>query len=156
MNPLQYYFKVYRDYFNFSGRSRRAEFWWFTLIHYAILFVLVIGGLMIGGMLISEGNLTTSEEDLRMLICLSPALLYYIASFIPSYSVAVRRFHDAGNSGWLLFGITIGSLIIGLIGIAALVIYCTDSTAENKWGISPKYGGDFKVSDESILDDEFL
>ena len=62
-------------------------------------------------------------------------LLYNLLILIPSLAVAVRRLHDIGKSGWMLF---IG--LIPLVGaIWLLILLLRDSEAgENKYGPNPK------------------
>jgi len=61
--------------------------------------------------------------------------LYSLATLIPGLAVAVRRLHDVGKSGWMLF-----IVLIPLIGaIWLLVLMVTDSQqGTNKWGQNPK------------------
>jgi len=116
---------VYDNYFNFEGRARRSEYWYYTLAQLLlILSVLFLGVIFIGAL------------ELEML---SPVFggLYILLTFgllLPSLAVAVRRLHDTGKSGWLL--------LIGLIpfgGIVLLVFYAQDSDpGDNKWGPNPK------------------
>ena len=60
----------FKNYFKFSGRATRAEFWWWALL-------VTLGGLIpfLGWIL-------------------------RIALLIPSISVTARRLHDVGKSGW--------------------------------------------------------
>lgn len=61
--------------------------------------------------------------------------LYSLAVLLPSLSVAVRRLHDTGRSGWWLF-----IALIPIIGaIILLVFMCLDSQpGDNKYGPNPK------------------
>jgi uncharacterized membrane protein YhaH (DUF805 family) len=108
---------VLENYANFSGRARRAEYWWFGLanaIIYVVLFVLSIAA--------------------KALIVL--VVLYGLAMIIPGLAVAVRRMHDIGKSGaWLFI-----SLVPFVGGIILLVLTLTDSQqGSNQYGPSEKY-----------------
>ena len=55
--------------------------------------------------------------------------IYYLAVlvlFLPTLSAGVRRMHDVGKSGWFL-----------LIPIYNLVLACTPSVGDNKYGAKP-------------------
>ena len=120
---MNYYFKVLRQYVDFKGRARRAEYWNFylisTLISLALLFIdsYVFGTNPMAGQSGMIGN------------------LYSLAVFLPSLGVLVRRLHDVGKSGWFFL-----IILIPLIGfIWLLILLFRDSQqGENKWGPSPK------------------
>ena len=74
-----------KKYAKFSGRSTRAEYWWFTL-------AFVVGGFVIDGIDLVLG----SEVGLL-------GLVFTFGLIVPTLSVTVRRLHDIGLSGlWLL------------------------------------------------------
>jgi len=61
--------------------------------------------------------------------------LYLLAIIIPSLAVGVRRLHDVGKSGWMMF-----IALIPLVGaIWLLVLMVIDSNpGENQYGQNPK------------------
>ena len=63
-------------YFDFTGVSTRAQYWW------VILFIILV-------------NILCSFINLRIV-----SLLVSVLLFIPSRTLSFRRFHDAGLSGW--------------------------------------------------------
>ena len=88
----------FRKYFNFSGRARGSEFWYFTLFCILLNIVASILDVSIGGY---------AFEDAGPLATITSLVL-----FVPQLSVQVRRLHDTGKSAyWLLWGLT----IIGLL-----------------------------------------
>lgn len=93
MNMMQAVGACFSKYVTFSGRARRAEYWWFTLFN-------VIVGLLLGAL----------SEDL--------AGIYSLAVFLPSISVMVRRLHDIGRSGWWFW---IG--LIPVVGAIILLVW---------------------------------
>jgi len=115
---VRWYLDVLKKYAEFSGRARRAEYWFFTLFNGIAFLVLAFidsaageggGGVFMG--------------------------LYGLAVMIPSLAVSVRRLHDTGRSGaWLFLG------LIPLIGgIVMLVFMVQDSDeGENQYGVNPK------------------
>jgi uncharacterized membrane protein YhaH (DUF805 family) len=114
---LTAYFDAMRRYFDFAGRSTRSQYWLFVLM-FALLMIVatVLDGL--------AGNL---EGD-------GPAFflaVVNIAHLIPNLSVAVRRLHDTGRSGWWLL-----LSFIPIVGqIVLLVWLCSGSQPEaNRFG----------------------
>lgn len=103
-SPIQWGLTPLKRYAEFSGRSSRAEFWWFTLfmliIFMAIWFLMIgsLGGLMSAGADPSAGMLQALGGGAIIIGLLSLAIL------IPSLAVQVRRLHDTGRSGWWLGG----------------------------------------------------
>ena len=76
----------FRKYFDFTGRARGSEYWYF------ILFTILVGITAI----ILDINLFGYGWE-------SNGPLYLISSvvfFIPSISAAARRLHDTNKSGW--------------------------------------------------------
>lgn len=112
-----------KRYTDFSGRSRRKEYWMFVLFALIVGFVLGliegIAGLsgMVGGV---YGPLTT---------------IFLLGIIVPAIAVQVRRFHDQDKSGWFV--------LIGLIpivgGLIVLVFMCLEGTrGSNRFGPDPK------------------
>jgi uncharacterized membrane protein YhaH (DUF805 family) len=103
-----------RNYINFSGRSSRSEFWFFTLF-----FNLVLIGI---------GATPVARERFGWL-----AGLIFFALLLPAIAISVRRLHDIDRTGWWVL---IGATIIG--HILLLVWFCTKGTAgRNRFGPSP-------------------
>ena len=121
-----------RRYADFSGRSRRREYWMFVLLN--LLISLAVWTLLaltfFAGM--SETEMTT---------ILTSVFLHYglvsLAFLIPGIAVTVRRLHDTDRSGW--------TILLGLIpivgAIVLLVFYCSEGTnGPNRFGPDPKAG----------------
>ena len=73
-----------QDYYTFSGRARRPEYWWF------FLFVVV------GTLLLSAVDAVIFGEG--MLLGLNG--LFGLLTFLPQLAVSWRRMHDTGRPGW--------------------------------------------------------
>jgi uncharacterized membrane protein YhaH (DUF805 family) len=118
-NPLVGYWKqvVLERYAQFTGRARRAEYWWFSL---ATLIV---------GVVLSVLGAVSS-------IFLILYYVYALAVLIPSLAVGIRRLHDTDRSGWWLL-----IALIPLVGAIVLIVFlATDSTrGTNQYGVSEKY-----------------
>lgn len=111
-NMLDWFVKCLKNYANFSGRARRKEYWFFTLVQFIILVI-------------------TQIID----AILSTDFVFYaiaaLALFIPSLAAAVRRLHDTDRSGWWLL-----IALIPLIGTILLIIWLATETKpeNNQWG----------------------
>lgn len=122
----------YRRYAEFSGRSRRKEYWMFALFQ---ILVSIAIGIVLG---------RPSYESYGGMVGFSTMFagpgamvqnLFGLVSFIPSLAVAVRRLHDQDKSGWLLL-----LVFIPILGWFALfVLMCLDGTrGPNRFGPDPK------------------
>jgi len=110
--------KCFMLYTVFSGRAKRAEYWWFFLFCFILgIMAQVIDSTLgldkaIGG----NGTFTT---------------LIQIATFLPSIAVGSRRLHDTNRSGWwqLLW-------ILLVIGWIPLIIWLASQSKneDNKFG----------------------
>jgi uncharacterized membrane protein YhaH (DUF805 family) len=118
-NPLVSYWKlvVLERYAQFTGRSRRAEFWWYAL-----------AGLIIGVVF----NVLIAIASIFWVVY----VIYGLAVLIPGLAVAIRRLHDTDKSGWwLLIG------LVPFVGIIVLIVFwATDGLPQpNQYGASEKY-----------------
>ena len=105
MQMIEAFKTAMSKYADFTGRANRPEFWWYVLAQFLLL--LAIG-------LISD---TLSN-------------IASLALLVPSISVAVRRLHDTGRSGWWVL------IALTIIGIIPLIIwYATEGPkAPNEYG----------------------
>ena len=131
---MEYVLLPLKRYADFSGRSRRKEFWSYILAVWVATFVLMYldSALGLGGTATSyaEGGSVGFNMTGGVL-----TLLFALAILVPNIAVSVRRLHDVGKSGWMLL---IG--LIPLIGwIYLLVQYLQPGTAgPNAYGPDPK------------------
>ena len=109
---VENFISVVKRCMDFSGRSRRSEFWYFVLV------VAIIGG-VIGGVFGIGGIY----------------LFYLLIVVLLSLSVQVRRLHDINKSGWWYFV----SFIPFIGGLVLLFFNCLEGTrGPNKYGPDPK------------------
>lgn len=168
---MEYMFLPLKRYAEFSGRSRRMEYWMFALFQ-MLLWVLLIGlafALVGGGIFAAAAGDTAGLAGAggAMLIIGVLMLVVSLGLLIPSLAVAVRRLHDTNRSGWWLagyFGLYIVTMVIagsagegsalGLImslvlfgyAITLLVFMFLDGTpGTNKYGADPKGRVDAEV-----------
>ena len=113
---MNWYLKVLKQYADFNGRARRKEYWMFVLFNTIFAFLAI-----------SIDNLAGTNGLFY--------LLYGLAVFVPGLAVGVRRLHDVGKSGWMLF-----IALIPIIGsIWLIVLMATDSNVGgNEYGQNPK------------------
>ncbi|MBN8202994.1 MULTISPECIES: DUF805 domain-containing protein [Bacillaceae] len=115
------FIKVLKESFNFSGRSRRKDYWMFILFTFVISIILTVIEMALG---------LEITEDIGIL-----TTLFSVIMIIPSLSVTVRRLHDTGKSGWWI----LISLIPLIGGIIILIFTLMDSEpGSNKYGPNPK------------------
>ncbi len=122
-----------QKYATFSGRAQRSEFWWFAVFN-------IVGSMVLG--IVDAILFGWASDDPQFLNA-----IWSLALFLPSISVAVRRLHDTGRSGWWWW-----IILIPLIGWIILIVwYATMGTdGPNRFGPDPLDG----PSGDS--DDEFL
>ena len=116
--------RPWRHYADFSGRSRRSEYFLFYLVLYGAIFVIaVIGGL-----------LSDAKEGMSG-IAIGALVLFVLAAIIPSLAVSVRRMHDQNKSGaWLFISFVpyIGWLIFLVLS------FMPGTEGENDYGWNPR------------------
>ena len=95
MDPVEAVKTCLKKYFDFKGRARRSEYWWFVLFAAIVSSVFNYGGLLI-------------------------PFLSFVGMFcslllmIPLFAVMTRRLHDTGRSGWWV-------VLLAIFYLAALV-----------------------------------
>jgi uncharacterized membrane protein YhaH (DUF805 family) len=137
-----------KRYADFSGRSRRMEFWMFQLLNVIVTMVLIF--VTFGGMPWGAMTDPTAMTDTSM-VAAEPGALFYVGAgllvvwalgvLIPSIAVTVRRFHDRDMSGWWYLGFIVASIIplVGFVAtIALIVLMALPGTAgPNRFGPDP-------------------
>lgn len=117
-----------RRYADFSGRSRRKEYWMFQLL--MLLVYMPLGILMGIGAAIGSDN----GSGALFYLALVAMLLLMLAVFIPGLAVQVRRFHDQDKSGWFV----LFNLVPYVGGFVVLVFMCLRGTpGPNRFGDDP-------------------
>ncbi|WP_339723190.1 DUF805 domain-containing protein [uncultured Paraglaciecola sp.] len=113
---MDYFIGPLKKYAEFTGRTRRKEYWMFFLIYTILIILLSVVDAVLGAGFLS--------------------LLFSLAMLVPSISIAARRLHDTGRSGWWQL-----ISFIPLIGIIILIVFLVqDSHDDNEYGANPKSG----------------
>lgn len=154
-----------RRYAEFSGRSRRMEYWMFGLFIFLVyaafgMLLIVLGAGAFTSMGVSGSGATVFGGGAMIVggLC----AIFGLAVIVPSIAVAIRRLHDTDRSGWLILAplagypiqiagavmnntaiAMIGSLISLGLGIMLVVFYFMDGTSgPNRYGADPKDRGE--------------
>lgn len=105
-----------KRYADFSGRSRRKEYWLYILG----LWIAIIVASIVDGLLGMTGMIAGAYGPLTALV--------YLGTLIPTIAVAVRRVHDSDKSGWFV-----------LVPIYNLILMFLEGTkGPNRFGADPK------------------
>jgi uncharacterized membrane protein YhaH (DUF805 family) len=123
MGPISAVISCYVNILNFSGRARRAEYWWFFLflflvgIAVQIAFVMKIVRDPTFAVALQDPlalQLWWTQHDTFLMTSWIGAVAYILLGWLPQLSVTVRRLHDTDRSGWFIFMLT-------LVAIGAVV-----------------------------------
>lgn len=128
-----------KRYADFDGRSRRKEYWMFTLLSvivYAVCLAVMLAGMPWSDMAAANSGQQMNEPPgLLFWVGLVPLAIWALGTLIPGIAVSVRRFHDQDKSGWMY----LLSFIPYVGGIILLVFMCLDGTrGPNRFGDDPK------------------
>ena len=150
----------FKNYFNFSGRASRGEFWWAYLAFFIASIVLAIIDVAIGSRVFEATN---SEFLLNNGIFSNILSLVTLIGWV---SLTSRRLQDNGHTGWwqlayfsilpagilwimfFVFDENSFLLVLSIIfSIASVALYILilvwlimpPTEDENKWGLNPLY-----------------
>jgi uncharacterized membrane protein YhaH (DUF805 family) len=127
---MAWYLLAWQRATDFSGRSRRKEYWYFHLVNAVVMIFLGLFAAVF------------SDQGKPAMIPFGLMFTYAFVVFVPSIAVTIRRLHDIGKSGWwycIAFVPFIGGLIL-------LVLTLLDSEPDrNEYGPNPKVPGHASV-----------
>ena len=145
----------FKNYFKFSGRATRAEYWWWLLFT-------VLAGIVL--------NVVDTLTGTMGMV----GFLFELATLVPSFALGARRLHDINRTGWWLlwflgsfpmaaigggillvsfflldnfliltvlgFAMAIGFGILGISGVIVLIVWAIKQGDEglNKYGPDPR------------------
>ena len=94
----------FKNYFNFTGRASRSEYWWFILA-FAIVYLVIstIESVFIFSAIFDDilnDPYSYSASDAFKDSFLMPSFLFYLAMSIGLLSLVARRLQDRGHTGW--------------------------------------------------------
>lgn len=112
MGPIKAVASCYMNMLNFSGRARRAEYWWFALFLFlaglALQVALALRMMGDASFLAAMGSPDIAQTWFKQ----NPDVLYLagygfagyvVLAWLPQLAVTVRRLHDTNRSGWFIF-----------------------------------------------------
>ncbi len=115
------YFNCLGKYATFRGRTRRWDFWWYTIINN--LFLTIIGYFCF-----------TSETPLSQGLSFAIFIIYVAITITPTLAAMTRRWHDLGRSGkWLWLN------LVPVVGTVVSYIFFLGRGEEstNEYGLDP-------------------
>ena len=158
----------FTNYFDFSGRASRGEFWWAYLAFFIVSIILaIVDGVIVGiifGFTDDELLSTTESEFLSNNGFFSN--IFSLVTFIGWISLTSRRLQDNGHSGWwqlayfsiiptiifwvffisadgnpvlLSFSIIFTIITLALYILILVWLILPPTEDENKWGLNPLY-----------------
>ena len=121
----------FNNYANFSGRSRRSEYWWVVLFNLIVQSLTYIPAYF----MIMSATMQHQEPSGLAYLLSGIYFLFALATLVPSLALVWRRLHDIGKSGAYFF-----FFLIPFVGwIILLIWFLTDSDPnENEYGPNPK------------------
>ncbi|HEV2865760.1 MAG TPA: DUF805 domain-containing protein [Allosphingosinicella sp.] len=123
--------RPWRHYADFSGRSRRTEYFLFFATYYGSVILMAMVGSLFSGL----GRV--GEVRLAGAVTLGLMGIVVLAGIVPAWAVSIRRLHDQDKSGWFI----LLNLIpyIGFIFMLIMAFWPGDS-GENRFGCDPREG----------------
>lgn len=136
-----------RRYADFSGRSRRKEFWMFFLfqfllqIAFLVLVILLLSTATSAAQIaldpISQQDLSGSIVPIFLLMAIWG--IFWLAMLTPNAALVVRRFNDQGGPSFVGILLYIGTVIFTLPGIVILIFMSLEGKkGDNHYGRDPK------------------
>lgn len=116
------YFSCLGKYATFSGRSRRREFWGYTIVNAIILGIMIYFYL-------------TAKTDASQSLSTAVLIIYILITICPTLAVTARRWHDLGRTGkWLWL-----NLVPAVGTVVTLCFMLGEGEADtNEYGRNPK------------------
>ncbi len=134
-----------KRYAEFTGRSRRMEYWMFALLN--VIVAAVVLGIKFSAGGLDDAMVVDPQNPLAVYGWMFSGIgmvlaLWWLATLIPNIALNVRRLHDRDMSGWWYLGFIVASfipLVNFVAGIAYLVLMVLPGTpGPNRFGEDPK------------------
>jgi uncharacterized membrane protein YhaH (DUF805 family) len=116
---VHWYIDIFKNHFSdFNGRATRQEYWMFNLCNSIMLIILL-------------ALMAVTGSGVFALL----TFIFYIAIFIPTLALTVRRFHDTGNSGWMVL-----LCLVPFAGGIILLVFTllASQPTDNRYSLNPK------------------
>lgn len=158
----------FTNYFDFSGRASRGEFWWAYLAFFIVSTILfVVDGVIVGMIFgFTDNELLSITENEFLSTNGFFSNIFSLVTFIGWISLTSRRLQDNGHSGWwqlayfsiiptiilwvffisadgnpvlLSFSIIFTIITLALYILILVWLILPPTEDENKWGPNPLY-----------------
>ncbi len=158
----------FTNYFDFSGRASRGEFWWAYLAFFIVSTILfVVDGVIVGMIFgFTDNELLSINENEFLSNNGFFSNIFSLVTFIGWISLTSRRLQDNGHSGWwqlayfsiiptiflwvffisddgnpvlLSFSIIFTIITLALYILILVWLILPPTEDENKWGLNPLY-----------------
>ena len=94
MDPFTAIKTCFKKYFDFKGRARRSEFWWFVLFVNVVSWCLSFAGMVLPAV----GYVS---------------MAFALAIMIPQFAVLCRRLHDTNHGSW--WAVLLAIMVVGYL-----------------------------------------
>lgn len=129
---FQWYLYCFRKFFTFSGRASRTEYWSFTIINMIIIGIFYWISYSIDPWPAEDQPVPQNSSPLAIFFGIL-YLIYCFVTFLPMWSVTVRRLHDRDHTGlWVL-----GSFIPILNIVVFIMTLLPSQPFANRFGLRP-------------------
>ena len=158
----------FTNYFDFSGRASRGEFWWAYLAFFIVSTILfVVDGVIVGMIFgFTDNELLSINENEFLSNNGFFSNIFSLVTFIGWISLTSRRLQDNGHSGWwqlayfsiiptiflwvffisddgnpvlLSFSIIFTIITLALYIMILVWLILPPTEDENRWGLNPLY-----------------
>lgn len=127
--------RFYSNYVNFSGRATRSEYWWVLLFQMLVYISLIVAFVGTAGMTDFSGGGDFSGIAISLI---TAGGLFALLNILPSWALQARRFHDLGQTGWLVLVFVIVNFVIGVAFIAQMIWFAMKGEdGPNQYGPDP-------------------
>lgn len=111
---MDYFIQALKQYADFKGRTARKAYWMFILFYFIFNLVAIL-----------IDNILATEIF---------SIILSLALFVPSISIAARRLHDTGRSGWWQL-----ISLFPIIGLIVLIVFlASKGEGDNEYGDKPE------------------
>ena len=117
MGPIKAIATCFKKYACPKGRARRSEYWWFFGFYILLNILLFVTAFLI------------CHTTVMIEVFYFSIIALFLLFLLPITAVAIRRAHDSGRSGWMLF-VPIYNIVILLL---------PSDSDDNLWGPSHLY-----------------
>lgn len=111
---------AFKHCWTYTGRSSRAEYWWFLVYCLLSMFFLIFGLRFI--FLILPPEYSGLDDSIAVTFAVLFGIVVSV-NFMPYMGVLIRRLHDIGKSAWNLF-----YLLLPVVGWIVLLIMTLKET----------------------------